>query len=136
MTARTEGTFTFSDWQEASPGGATEGARLAHAVVTNTFKGGIGAAATSCVYAISYAADGTGTFTGYERLTEATLDGRAGAFVLREWGTFEADSTVSCSFEVVPGSGEGELAGLRGSGGFTCRHGMAEVPYTFTYELG
>ncbi|WP_345670179.1 DUF3224 domain-containing protein, partial [Streptomyces phyllanthi] len=39
------------------------------------------------------------------------------------------------AFEVVPGTGTGELTGLRGTGGFTYRHGESSVAYTFDYEL-
>jgi hypothetical protein len=54
--------------------------------------------------------------------------------VLREWGTFAAD-TVHCSLEVVPGLGTGGLAGLRGTGAFTAAHGEKAVPYTFESTL-
>ncbi|MGW2994489.1 DUF3224 domain-containing protein [Streptomyces sp. NPDC001193] len=50
-------------------------------------------------------------------------------------GTFDASGT-RCTFEVVPGSGSGELAGLSGSGGFTYRHGDTSVAYEFGYTVG
>jgi hypothetical protein len=129
-----DGTFTFADWRETPVAGEEGGFRLAHAVVTNTFTGAIAADATRCVYAIGYAPDGTGTFTGYESVT-GEVGGRAGTFVLREWGTFDAAQTVHCSFEVVPGAGTGDLAALRGTGRFTAAHGVAEVPYSFSWSF-
>jgi hypothetical protein len=39
------------------------------------------------------------------------------------------------SYAVVPGSGTGELQGLRGEGATAVGHGM-EHPFTLNYELG
>ncbi|MER7397230.1 DUF3224 domain-containing protein [Streptomyces sp. NPDC000151] len=134
MPAQTTGHFTFADWQERTVGPAEAHPKLAHASVTNTFTGGIEAARTTCEYTIVYATEKTGTFTGMEVLT-GSLDGRAGTFVVEERGSFEPDGTVHCTFEVVPGTGTGELAGLRGTGSFTAVHGAPSVPYTFEYAL-
>ncbi|GAB2753345.1 DUF3224 domain-containing protein [Streptomyces bullii] len=133
-TTRTTGHFTFADWKEHPVGPADTAPRLAHAAVTNTFHGGIEAAATHCEYSIVYVTEKTGTYTGMELIT-GRLDGREGGFALEERGHFDADGTVHCTFEVVAGSGSGELAGLRGSGGFTARHGEDAVAYGFDYEL-
>ncbi|MGW0734377.1 DUF3224 domain-containing protein [Streptomyces sp. NPDC002851] len=130
----TTGHFTFADWEEnaRTPSGA--GPALAHAKVTNSFSGGIEAADTRCEYTIVYVTEKTGAFTGMELLT-GSVDGRTGTFAVEERGTFGEDGTVHCTFEVVPGSGTGALTGLRGTGGFTARHGEPSVPYTFSYEL-
>ncbi|MGC3001110.1 DUF3224 domain-containing protein [Streptomyces sp. G35A] len=133
-TTRTTGHFTFADWKENPVTAEDRHPRLAHATVTNAFTGGIEAEATTCDYAIAYLTGTTGTFAGME-LVGGRVDGRAGTFVLEERGRFEADGTVHCSFEVVEGSGTGELTGLRGTGGFTYRHGETKVPYTFEYGL-
>jgi hypothetical protein len=134
QTAQTTGHFTFADWEERPTGPAEASPRLAHATVTNTFDGGIQAADTRCDYTIAYLTETTGTFAGMEVLT-GSLDGRKGTFVLEERGSFDAGGT-RCTFEVVPGSGTGALTGLRGSGGFTHRHGETSVAYTFEYDLG
>ncbi|MFJ6779192.1 DUF3224 domain-containing protein [Streptomyces yangpuensis] len=129
----TSGRFTFADWEETpvGPQGATP--RLAHARVTNAFTGGVEAAGTSCAYTIAYNGENTGSYSGMELLA-GSVDGRKGSFVLEERGTFDAGGTV-CRFEVVPGSGTGDLVGLTGSGGFTYRHGDTSVAYGFTYAL-
>ncbi|CQR63344.1 DUF3224 domain-containing protein [Streptomyces leeuwenhoekii] len=131
---RTTGHFTFADWNENPVGPEDTTPRLAHASVVNTFTGGIEAAGTFCEYAIAYLADKSGSFTGMELLT-GRLDGREGAFALEERGTFDTDGTVHCRFEVVPGSGTGELTGLRGTGRFTARPGEKSVAYSFEYEV-
>ncbi|MER5931884.1 DUF3224 domain-containing protein [Streptomyces sp. NPDC002054] len=130
----TDGRFGFADWAE-EPVGESNGVlpRLARATVTNTFSGGIEAAGTRCSYTIAYVGESVGTYAGMEVLT-GSVDGRKGSFVLEERGGFDAEGT-RCTFEVVPGSGTGELTGLRGSGGFTYRHGEVSVAYTFDYEL-
>ncbi|CAL9522723.1 DUF3224 domain-containing protein [Streptomyces sp. Tu 3180] len=133
-TRTTTGHFTFADWKEEPVTPEDVLPRLARATVVNSFSGGIEAEATACVYAIAYLAGTTGTFAGKE-LVGGRVDGREGTFVLEERGRFEEDGTVHCSFEVVGGSGTGGLTGLRGTGGFTYRHGQTEVPYTFTYGL-
>ena len=134
-TATTTGHFTFADWKESAVTEEDGLPRLAHATVTNAFSGGIEAEATTCDYAIAYLTGTTGTFAGME-LVAGRVDGHSGTFVLEERGRFEPDGTVHCSFEVVEGSGTGELTGLRGTGGFVYRHGETKVAYTFEYHLG
>ncbi|WP_030018630.1 DUF3224 domain-containing protein [Streptomyces monomycini] len=132
---RTTGHFTYTDWQERALGEEDTFPRLAHATVVNTFAGGIEAARTTCEYTIVYSTEKTGTFTGMELLT-GTVDGRQGAFAMEERGSFDDRGSVHCTFEVVPGSATGELAGLRGTGEFTAEHGSPSVPYTFDYDFG
>ncbi|MFD7080060.1 DUF3224 domain-containing protein [Streptomyces sp. NPDC059918] len=133
-TRTTTGRFTFADWREEPVGAAGSTPRLARSTVVNAFAGGIEAAATSAAYTITYTGEGTGSYTGLELLSGA-VDGRAGAFVLEQRGTFDADGT-RCTFEVVAGSGSGGLAGLSGSGAFTYRHGDTSVAYEFGYTVG
>ncbi|MFJ3878104.1 DUF3224 domain-containing protein [Streptomyces sp. NPDC090077] len=133
-TRTATGHFSFADWEERPAGTASAAPRLAQATVSNTFSGGIEAAGTVCAYTIAYLTETTGSYSGTELLA-GTLDGRAGGFALAERGTFHEDGTTRCSFEVVPGSGTGELTGLRGTGSFLARHGEPSVPYTFEYVL-
>lgn len=114
-----------------SPDGAP---RLARALVTNTFAGGVEATATSCAYTVAHTGENVGTHTGMELLS-GSVDGRAGSFVPEESGAFDPGGTT-CRFAVVPGSGTGDLAGLSGSGGFTHGHGETPVRYAFSYRLG
>ena len=130
-TTRTEGTFTFADWKEEE---LSEGPspKLARAHVTNHYSGGIEAADTDCAYTFVYLEDGTGSFTGFHRLS-GTLDGRPGTFIVAERGTFAGRGEVRCEFEVV--SGTGELTGLRGAGRYVAAHGEPSVAYVFEYTL-
>ena len=59
---------------------------------------------------------GPASFVGVERVTGA-LAGRTGTFVLQDAGV-AAEGKVTGDWFVVPGSGTGELTGLRGEGSF------------------
>jgi hypothetical protein len=69
--------------------------------------------------------------TGPARLSSRTrdhLDGRVGK------RTF-VGGAVTTAWSVVPGSGTGELEGLRGDGGFTLRMGEADATYRLRYHF-
>ena len=134
MSAQATGHITYEGWKEDEVGPVGAHPRLARASVTNNFTGGIEATATKCEYTLVYADDENGTFNGMELLS-GRLDGREGTFVVEERGSFGSDGTVHCTFEVVPGTGTGELAGLSGAGSFVHRHGDTAFPYTLDYHL-
>ena len=78
-------------------------------------------------------ADGSASFVGIERVT-GTIAGRSGTFLLQDAGTVERQ-VVSGDWFVIPGSGTGELAGLRGVGGFSANLGEgAEVHLDSWFE--
>ena len=78
-------------------------------------------------------ADGSAIFVGIERVT-GTVGGRRGPFLLQDAGTV-ADGIVSGDWFVVPGSGTGGLAGLRGEGGFRADLGEgAQVHLDYWFE--
>src|SRR5215469_11602224 len=66
-------------------------------------------------------ADGSASFVGIERVT-GTIAGRSGTFLLQDAGRVEGQ-VVSGDWFVIPGSATGELAGLRGEGGFSANLG-------------
>lgn len=135
MSVQTTGHFTSSGWEERTSTASGTSPRLSRAGVTNTFSGGLQALGTTCEYTIVYVTEATGAFTGMQVLS-GSVDGREGSFAIDERGSFEADGTLRCAFEVVPGSGTGDLTGLSGRGSFTTAHGQQSVPYTFEYDLG
>jgi hypothetical protein len=78
-------------------------------------------------------ADGAASFVGIERVT-GELAGRSGTFLLQDQGTVEAN-IVSGQWFVIPGSGTGGLAGLRGEGGFRANLGTdAQVHLDYWFE--
>jgi hypothetical protein len=134
-TTRTTGHFTSANWEERQVTSSGVSPRLTRASVTDTFSGGIEAADTDCEYTIVYVTESTGTFNGMQVMS-GTVDGRQGTFAIDVRGSFEADGTLRSTFEVVPGSGTGDLTGLSGEGGFTTKQSEQSVPYTFDYALG
>ena len=73
------------------------------------------------------------SFVGIERVT-GTLGGRTGTFLLQDAGTVQG-SIVSGEWFVIPGSGTGQLAGLRGEGGFRANLGEgAQVHLDYWFE--
>jgi Protein of unknown function (DUF3224) len=78
-------------------------------------------------------ADGSASFVGIERVT-GSIRGRAGTFLLQDQGTLEG-GTVSGTWFVVPESGTGELAGVRGEGGFTAQLGQgADITLDYWFD--
>ena len=108
-----------------------EGPKLVEIQVTETFSGDIeGEGVVRFLQAIRE--DGSASFVGIERVS-GSVGGRSGTFLLQDAGTLEG-STVKGEWSVVPGSGTGELAGLRGEGGFEAdlgQHASITLDYWF-----
>ncbi|MFC5828898.1 DUF3224 domain-containing protein [Nonomuraea insulae] len=62
--------------------------------------------------------DGSQILAGVERVV-GSVAGRSGTFVLTSYGFGDRPGAGQGHWTVVPGSGTGELAGLRGRGAFT-----------------
>jgi uncharacterized protein DUF3224 len=120
-TARAEAHIEVSDWQPEPIDADDDGPQLIRIAVRETFTGDLTGTGQAAMLQV-LAADGSASFVAVERVT-ATLDGRSGSFVLQDRGTLDTDGAVSGEWFVVPGSGTGELAGLRGTGGFTAAVG-------------
>ena len=78
-------------------------------------------------------ADRSARMTTLQRVT-GRLGGREGSFVLEGRGNVR-DGRIEVSWSVVPGSGTGELAGLRGDGGFGGEFGKGSAA-TLDYWFG
>ena len=78
-------------------------------------------------------ADGLASFVGIERVT-GQIGGRQGTFLLQDAGIV-AGNIVSGDWFVIPRSGTGELAGLRGEGRFRANLGEgAQVHLDYWFE--
>jgi hypothetical protein len=69
-----------------------------------------------------------GPYVGYEQVT-GTLDGRSGTFVLEARGE-HTGGVATTEVRVVPESGTGQLAGLRGEG----RYAADAMEYTMKLD--
>jgi hypothetical protein len=109
-----------------------EGPALTRIHVLESFAGDIiGEGAVEFLQAAR--ADGSASFVGIERVT-GTVGGRTGTFLLQDAGTVQG-SIVSGDWFVIPGSGTGQLAGLRGEGGFRANLGEgAQVHLDYWFE--
>src|SRR4051794_6501627 len=128
MTTQAKATFTIKSWDE-QPYDEHEGLqKMTRASVTNQYEGDIEGTGT-LEYLMVYGEDGSATYVGLERIV-GRLAGRTGSFVLQNSGGFE-NGVARVKWQVVPGSGTGELRGLLGEGGYDAGH---EEPHPVTLD--
>jgi hypothetical protein len=132
-----KGEFRVTAWEE-QPSGQSETVKLSRVRATMAYQGVL--EGQGVVEFVLYSPDGrVTTFVGLERV-EGRLAGSAGSAVLRHVGTF-ADGVAKSRWVVVPGSGTGELTGLRGEGYYgeddvDAEHaGWASYSFSFDFEL-
>jgi hypothetical protein len=125
---KAHGTFEVKTWDE-KPFTEMDGMpKLTSAAVIKSYEGDI-TGEGKLQYLMMYRADGSAIFVGLERVV-GSLGGRPGSFVFQHTGTFEG-GVATVTLVVVPGSGIGDLQGLRGEGGFAVGH---KGPYSMTLE--
>lgn len=109
-----------------------DGPNLVEIRVTETFSGDIeGEGAVRFLQAVRE--DGSASFVGIERVA-GSIAGKQGSFLLQDAGTLEG-TTVRGDWFVIPGSGTGELRGLRGDGGFEAELGQhASITLDYWFE--
>jgi Protein of unknown function (DUF3224) len=122
--------FAIKSWDEKPYSEGPDQPKLTRASVTKSFTGDL-EGESHVEYLMMYRSDGTATFVGLERVV-GQLGGKSGSFVLQRTGVFESGEAKE-SYSVVPGSGTGELQGLRGEGSSAVGHGM-EHPFALSYE--
>ena len=131
MTTHATGTFEVKTWDEKPYDEIGGGAKLTRASVTQSFHGDIEGEAT-VEFLMMYPDENSASFVGMQRVV-GRVGGRSGSFVLQISGTFEG-GMARATWVVAPGSGAGELRGLRGEGGFPAEHGRS-VPFTLDYDF-
>ena len=132
MKTRAHAVITVRKYEPAAYDEPAEGPALTRIHVEESFSGDI--SGDGLVEFLQAAhADGSASFAGIERVTGAVA-GREGTFLLRDAGTVQ-DNIVSGEWFVIPGSGTGKLAGLRGTGGFRANLGEgAQVHLDYWFE--
>ncbi len=128
MSTQATGNMELKSWEEQPYSEIDGGPKLTRADVTTAFQGEIEGEGTKA-YLMVYHDDASASFVGLERVVGRVGD-RAGSFVVEHSGTFEG-GTARATVSVVPGSGTGDLRGLRGQGDFVWPHGQ---PGTFTLD--
>ena len=114
MRARAEATITVRS-AEAEPYDESGGPALMEIRINETFTGDI--EGSSPVRALQLQRDDKSASLVSLQRFRGTLAGRSGSFVLQGAEIVE-NGKIKATWFVVPGSGTGELAGLRGEGGF------------------
>ena len=129
---RASAVITVHKYEPAAYDEPAEGPALTRIHVQESFSGDIsGEGVVEFLQAAR--ADGSASFVGIERVT-GTVGGRTGTFLLQDAGTVQ-DNSVSGDWFVIPGSGTGELTGLRGEGGFRANLGEgAQVHLDYWFE--
>ncbi len=120
MSTRATGSMDLKSWDEHPYSEIDGGPKLARASVTQSFSGDIEGEGT-LEYLMLYQGD-SASFSGLERVV-GRIGARSGSFVLQHNGLFEG-ATARSTLSVVPGSGTGDLRGLRGGGSFAWSHGQ------------
>jgi hypothetical protein len=133
MTTHAAGGYETKDWDEKTYAELAGEPKFTRVSAVNTFQGDLEAESHIDLLMV-YPNDNYCSFTGLERVT-GRLGGRTGSFVLQQSGTYE-DGAINTDWFVVPGSGTGELSGLRGTGGYAWNgvHGVP-TPYTLDYDF-
>jgi hypothetical protein len=131
-STRATAVITVRKYEPAAYDQPAEGPQLTRIHVEESFSGGIsGDGVVEFLQAAR--ADGSASFVGIERVT-GSVAGREGTFLLQDAGTVK-DNIVSGDWFVIPGSGTGKLAGLRGTGGFRANLGEgAQVHLDYWFE--
>lgn len=124
--------FAIQSWEEKAYSEGDNVPKLTRASVTKAFTGDLEGEG-KVEYLMMYRSDGSASFVGLERVTGG-IGGKVGTFVLHRTGVFE-NGQAKESYTVVPGSGTGDLRGLKGDGSSDVGHGM-EHPFELHYEVG
>ncbi|HEU5102509.1 MAG TPA: DUF3224 domain-containing protein [Roseiflexaceae bacterium] len=133
MRSTANATFQIKRWDEAPYYEAAGEAKLTKANVALTYEGQIEGAGLAD-YLMAYPEQSDASYVGIERVS-GKLGGRSGSFVLQYAGTADQNGTIRATFFVVPGSGTGELNGLRGEGNLLLEGQAERYPITLAYDL-
>jgi len=113
MTTHATAEFEVKSWDENQALESRDGSKVTQASVTMAFAGDLEGEGT-VEWLMGYGDDGTAAFVGLERVVGKVGD-REGTFVLQHTGTFDG-KLAKADLSIVPGSGTGDLAGIKGEG--------------------
>ncbi|MEU8323829.1 DUF3224 domain-containing protein [Nonomuraea sp. NPDC048881] len=105
-----EARFEITDFDEDVYETPSEGPRMTRVTIRKRYQGVIDGMGVAEV--LTAQGDSGGGYVASERI-EGTLDGRQGTFVIQHAGVADGDEQSSHG-SIVPGSGTGGLAGIRG----------------------
>jgi len=134
---RTEGTFEVVSFQPArlDPGApeVATGLPVGVAAMEKRFTGDVDGRSSTVFVAAFDQERGAGTYVAMESF-EGSIDGRSGSFNFIHSATTSGSDRTSEYFLIVPGSGLGSLASIRGGGAITIdAQGTHRI--SFEYDL-
>lgn len=132
MTEQATGTFKVTAWDENTYEELDGKEKLTRASMVFGYAGDLEATGKSETL-MFYRADGTAAYTGLEHMVGRIGD-RSGSFVLRADGAFE-NGAARTTWQVVHGSGSGDLRGLRGTGTAVAESGQPGGTFTLDFDL-
>lgn len=130
MTMRATGSIEGKVWEERPFAESADAPKLTRANGADLYHGEIEAEGTF-EYLMMYGADGVTPFIGMTRI-DGRLGDRQGSFVVRGDGVHQ-NGGVRSALTIIPGSGTGELSGIRGEG--TLVWNEQEQRLTFEYDI-
>jgi hypothetical protein len=128
MAEIAKGTFEV----ELTPGPAELGGAAARFDLVKTFHGDLEGSGRGVMFSAGDPSVGEAGYVAIETV-EGTLGGRAGSFAMQQFGTMSGGAQT-LHYEVVPGSGQGELAGIVGTLDLTIEDDGTHR-YALEYEL-
>lgn len=131
MGEQAKATFKVESWNEDTTVDAERGA-IALAKVEQSLTGDIQGEGLA-QWLMCYRPDKTADFVGLQRIA-GRVGEREGSFVLTSNGTFDG-KVAAGDMVVVEGSGDGDLAGISGTGSFSAPLGD-EATVELDYEIG
>jgi hypothetical protein len=129
--ATATGTFEVRPGDETPIDEPGDGLRLTHATGTQRFSGDIEGDG-SIDWLMCYLPTKTARYVGLQRIA-GTIGGRRGSVILEATGGHDGTGSAS-TWSIIEGTGTGDLAGIRGTGGFEAKGGPT-VSYWLDYEL-
>ena len=131
MSTTIKSAFEVTAWLPTPYDEPEQGPKLSRITVKKIFRGNIEAESTAELL-MCQSEDGSAGYVATERVIGRIRD-RSGSFVIQHGGAL-VDNTPSDAFGyIVPGSGTGDLKGLRGK--CSWYHDEHEATFTLDYEL-
>lgn len=128
MATTLEASFDITGWEETDL--VDDDVRIYRTDMTKTFAGDIDGTSRGWLV-MTTTPSGSAAYVGMEVL-DVTIDDRAGTFVLKH-DAVAAPEGGEASWDIVPGSGTGDLADVAGTGQIE-RHEDGSHTFTLTLE--
>ena len=124
-----KGEFTVKVEPQSEPGGDS---KLARMTLDKQFTGDLTGTSKGQMLSAGTDTKGSAGYVAIEKVT-GTLNGKTGSFILQHNATMDR-GTPSLNIIVVPDSGTGDLAGIRGSMNIIIANGKHSYEFNYTIQ--